>query len=138
MRAFRVTLWLLIVVNLFTGLLMFISPPLFGALANFPVKDAPVMRGYGERIVLLALVYIWLALHPNPTRAGWLIGIPLVDEWVNTLADAYELLGGGMPIPVVGPMLATHAVLAGALTLVTWRVGSTTPSGGIKIQRRTR
>jgi len=125
MRAFRVTLWILIAVNLFTGLLMFISPALFGTLADFPVKDAPVMRGYGERIVLLALVYIWLVRHPNPTRAGWLIWIPSVDEWVNTLADAYELLNRAMPIAVVGPMLATHAVLASALTLVTWRVGRT-------------
>jgi hypothetical protein len=123
MRAFRWILWTLIAIDLFSGLLMFVSPTWFGALANFPVKDAPVMRGYGERIALLALVYIWLAQHQHPTRAAWLIWLPALDEWVNTLADAFELLSGGMPASVVGPMLATHAILAVALTLVTWRVG---------------
>ncbi len=66
-------------------------------------KDALVMRGYGERIVLLVLVYIRLARHPNPTRATWLIWLPALDEWVkgpfpSSMALPPSKVGGEHPM----------------------------------------
>lgn len=117
MKLFRWTLILLIVTNLWVGALMFLSPDLFGQLMDFPVLDAAVMRGYGERIALLGVVYIWVLR--NPAKAGALIWIPLVDEVLNVLGDTYELVTGGMAPEVVGPMLGMHALFALLLAVST-------------------
>jgi len=112
-RLFRWTLIALVVVDLATGLLMFVSPPLFGALGNVPVQDVPMMRGYGERILLLGLVYLWLLF--NLDRAGGLRWIPIVDEGLNAGQDAYELAVGSMAPEVVAPMLVVHTAFAALL-----------------------
>lgn len=116
-RVYRATLWALVIVDAVVGILMFVSPQAFGLVADFPVRDVPVMRGYGERIALLSVVYGWILL--NSTSARRLLWLPLVDEAVNTLADAYEWVRGGLPGQVVVPMLAVHALFTLALAVST-------------------
>ena len=133
-RVYRATVWALIVTDAVVGIAMFLSPPGFGAVTEFPVRDIPVMRGYGERIALLSLVYLWILWHP--TAAGWLVWVPLLDEGVNTLADAYEFITASLPADVVGPMLAVHALFTLFLAVSTPAVAasgrSTAPPGTMR------
>lgn len=121
MRLYRWTLWALAVTDLWVGALMFLAPAWFGQVAGFPVTDVPVMRGYGERIILLGLVYLWL-LHTRG-QAGRLRWLPLLDEALNTCGDAYDLLTGSISAAVVGPMLALHAAFALLLAVAACRAG---------------
>lgn len=78
---------------------MFVSPGEFASAAGLPEGVPAIIRGYGERIVLLGAVYLVIAWSIGKGIRGsekWAI-LPLIDELWNTASDSYEWLTGGLP-----------------------------------------
>lgn len=109
--------------DLLTGLGMLGSPEAFSASSGLPVGIPGITQGYGQRIALLGLLYLFLAYrlyHGDAQAKRWLI-LPLLDEAWNTALDVQLYLSGGLPPAALEPMIAFHAtftvLLAAALLL---------------------
>jgi hypothetical protein len=117
MRLYRWTVVALILANLAVGSLIFFAPQLFGQLSGFAVGDLAVMRGYGQKIVLMAIVYT--VLVTNLQRAGILLWLPFLDELWNAATDLYELRAGHPEPELLVQMAVFHALMAFLLLLST-------------------
>ena len=100
--------------DLLTGLAMLAAPEAFATASGLPVGVPGITQGYGQRIALFGLVYLFLArmiIRGEPKARGWLF-LPFFDEALNVLLDMQLLASGALPAAALMPMLAVHTFFA--------------------------
>ncbi len=103
--------------DLLTGLGMLTAPEAFATRSGLPLGIPGITQGYGQRIALFGLVYLfitWKLYRGDSAAKRWLI-LPLLDESWNTLLDVQLYLNGGLPAAALTPMIGFHACFAAAL-----------------------